>query len=93
MVRANLAALAHDDVGAFNVGTGVETTVNALFDRINTLTEAGATRQHAAAKVGEQRRSCLNVSLAGQELDWQPQVALSDGLTQTVGFFMDKVRG
>ncbi len=93
VVRANLAALAHDEVGAFNVGTGVETTVNALFDRINALTEAGATRQHAAAKVGEQRRSCLNVALAGRELGWQPQVALDEGLTQTVGFFMDKVRG
>ncbi len=93
VVRANLAALAYDEVGAFNVGTGIETTVNDLFDRVNTLTEAGATRQHAAAKVGEQRRSCLNVALAGQALGWQPQVALGDGLTQTVEFFMEKVRG
>jgi UDP-glucose 4-epimerase len=93
VVRANLAALASDRVGAYNVGTGVETTVNALFDRINTLTEAGATREHAAAKAGEQRRSCLSADLAKQELGWQPEVDLDEGLTKTVEFFMEKVRG
>lgn len=91
VVRANLAALASDRVGAYNVGTGVETTVNDLFDRLNTLTEAGATREHAEAKAGEQRRSCLSADRARQELGWQPQVGLDEGLTKTVAFFMEQL--
>lgn len=92
VVTANLAALASERVGAYNVGTGTEITVNEVFRRINTLTEAGAAERHGEAKVGEQRRSCLNWELARQELGWQPQIGFDEGLTRTVEFFIDKTR-
>ncbi len=91
VVAANLAALASDRIGAYNVGTGVETTVNAIFERINTLTEAGATANHGEAKSGEQRRSCLSWEHIQRELGWSPQVQLDEGLARTVEFFVDKV--
>jgi UDP-glucose 4-epimerase len=92
VVDANLRALASDRVGAYNVGTGTETDVNAIFARINVLTEAGAEERHGEAKVGEQRRSCLSWDLAQRELGWQPQVKLDEGLARTVEFFIDKTR-
>lgn len=93
VVAANLGALASDKIGAYNVGTGIETTVNTIFQRINELTEAGAEERHGEAKAGEQRRSCLNWELARQDLGWTPKVSLDEGLARTVEFFIEKVRG
>ncbi len=93
VVAANLAALASDKVGAYNVGTGVETTVNTIFRQINTLTEVGAEERHGEAKAGEQRSSCLNTEKARADFGWQPRVGLDEGLTRTVEFFSEKVRG
>lgn len=90
VIAANLAALASDRVGAYNVGTGVETDVNTIFDQINALTEAGVTPTHGAPKAGEARRSCLNWELAHRELGWSPAIGLDEGLTRTVEFFIEK---
>ena len=43
--------------------------------------------QNQAEKMGEQKRSCLNASLAKQKLGWEPQISLEEGLSQTVDFF------
>ncbi len=93
VVAANIAALASARVGAYNVGTATETTVNEVFRRINTLTEANAEERHGEAKAGEQRRSCLSWELARRELGWQPQVGFDEGLARTVEFFIEKTRG
>ena len=90
VVEANRRALASDRVGAYNVGTGVETDVNTVFRTLNRLTEAGAEERHGEAKAGEQRRSCLDWSRAERELGWRPQTTIDDGLAQTVAFFIDK---
>jgi UDP-glucose 4-epimerase len=92
VVDANRRALASDRVGAYNVGTGVETDVNTIFRRLNTLTEAGAEEHHGQAKAGEQRRSCLDWGAIGRALGWQPRMKLDEGLVRTVEFFIDKVR-
>jgi UDP-glucose 4-epimerase len=92
VVDANLRALASDRVGPYNVGTGVETDVNAIFARINALTEAGAPERHGEAKAGEQRRSCLSWEAARRDLGWEPKVGLDDGLARTVEFFIEKTR-
>jgi len=90
VVDANRRALATERVGAYNVGTGVETDVNTIFHKINALTEADAEERHGEPKAGEQRRSCLDYGLIERELGWRPRVALDDGLVRTVEFFIDK---
>lgn len=89
VVAANRLALATERIGAYNVGTGVETTVNEVFDKLNRLTEAGAVERHGEAKAGEERRSCLDASLAARDLGWQPRVNLDEGLIRTVEYFAD----
>jgi UDP-glucose 4-epimerase len=87
VARANALALEKDFVGAVNIGTAVETDINALY---RTLAAAAGSKQaavHAEGKAGEQRRSCIDPSLAKKVLGWEPQVKVDDGLRQTVAFF------
>ncbi len=91
VVDANRRALASDRVGAYNIGTAVETDVNTIFHTLNRLTEANAEERHAEPKAGEQRRSCLDYGTIERDLGWRPQVALDQGLARTVEFFVDKV--
>ena len=87
VVRANLAALATDVHGPFNVGTGVETDVNALAAHLQRLTGATDRARHGPAKPGEPRRSVLDCGRAARMLGWMPAGALEDGLETTVAFF------
>jgi len=47
---------------------------------------------HGPAKEGEQRRSCLDCSLAQSRLGWTPRVTLAEGLRRTVAFFAERER-
>jgi len=87
VVRAFVAALASDATGAFNVGTGVETDVVALFRHINEATGGRTPETHGPAKPGEQARSVLDVSHIGATLGWAPEVGVADGLRETVEWF------
>jgi UDP-glucose 4-epimerase len=91
LVRANLAALTSEFVGAVNLGTGIETDVNALFHHLCKFCGSTASEQHGPAKPGEQRRSVIDSSLARRALGWQPQVSLEEGLQQTVAFFRERL--
>ncbi len=90
VVRAVVAALAADGSDVVNVGTGVETDVNALFGHLNRLTGAGVPERHAEAKPGEQQRSVLDVRHAAERLGWHAEVRLEDGLAETVAWFRRK---
>jgi UDP-glucose 4-epimerase len=87
IVRANLAALAYDGSGIFNVGTGVETDVVTLFRTINDYTGGHTEEQHAPAKPGEQMRSVLSYAHTHQTLGWKPEVDVAEGLKTTVDWF------
>jgi UDP-glucose 4-epimerase len=91
VVQANLRALACDSSDVFNIGTGIETDVNALFSSIRTLTKSSSGEHHGSAKPGEQRRSVLECSKAKRVLGWQPTVQVSDGLKLTVEFFQSQM--
>ena len=93
VARANLAALQVDFTGSINIGTGVETDVNVLFDHLRRFTGSSASEKHGPAKPGEQRRSVLAAGRAAQLLGWRPEVKLEDGLRQTVEFFRTRTHG
>jgi UDP-glucose 4-epimerase len=87
VVAANLAAAEARGTGVFNIGTGVETDVNRLFERLRSLAGVTATARHGPAQPGEQRRSCLAIDHAGAALGWRPAVPLDDGLGRTFAHF------
>jgi UDP-glucose 4-epimerase len=84
VAEAALRALERPRVtGPINIGTGVETTVVALFEALRAAFGHGESR-HGPARPGEQRRSLLDASRARQVLGWTPRVALDEGLRRTV---------
>jgi UDP-glucose 4-epimerase len=88
VAAANLLALERADVtGQVNIGTGVETSVNAICAALSKAAGASADAAHAPARPGEQRRSCLSPKLAERVLGWRPTVPLGDGLIQTLDHF------
>jgi UDP-glucose 4-epimerase len=76
--------------GAFNIGTGVETDVNQLYRALTVAAGAGDAPLHGPARSGEQRRSVISPGRAARELNWTPQVALSEGLGRTFAFFKER---
>jgi UDP-glucose 4-epimerase len=87
VVKSVLLALPSTTTGAFNIGTGTETTVNQVFAILRELTGSEFKETHGPAKAGEQRRSVLECSAAKRALGWTPQTPLKDGLARTVEFF------
>lgn len=87
VAAANLLALTSDAVGSFNVGTGVETDINWIFEIIKRLSGSGQAEEHAPAKAGEQRRSVVDSSKIAKVMGWQPRTGLEEGLRQTVQYF------
>jgi UDP-glucose 4-epimerase len=89
VVRANLAAGFADAsaLGAYNVGTGRETDVNQLFALLRSVCGVDVSARHGEGKPGEQRRSCLDATLAASALAWAPSMPLEQGLRETVEFF------
>jgi UDP-glucose 4-epimerase len=89
VARANLrateaapAAPTAIDELAFNVGTGIETSVNALAQAMMGATGIDVPMTHAPARAGELQRSAVDPRKAAA-IGWTPQVSLADGLRQT----------
>ncbi len=90
VVRANLAAIQSPVSGAFNIGTGVETDVNQLYQALADAAGSKTAPKHGPARAGEQRRSVITAARAARELAWTPQMMLGDGLARTYSFFKEK---
>ena len=90
VVRANLLAAVTDELRAFNVGTGIETDVNGVFELLVQACDARAQAVHGPPKQGEQARSCLDIRAAAELLGWAPQMALPEGMRRTVDFFRER---
>jgi UDP-glucose 4-epimerase len=88
VARANVLALENDaPSGAYNVGTGVETSVNQLYESLLAISGKDLPPEHRPAKPGEQLRSSVDHTLAGRTMGWRPEVDLSTGLYETFHFF------
>ncbi|MBQ4334895.1 MAG: NAD-dependent epimerase/dehydratase family protein [Myxococcaceae bacterium] len=87
VARANLLALTSDYVGALNIGTGVETDVNTLQAALAKAAGVNSPARHEPPKPGEQRRSVITPALAHKILGFTPEVALEQGIAETMAFF------
>ena len=87
VAEANILAMDSNITGIFNIGTGVEISINKLFQSLKEIIKSDIQEFHAPAKKGEQQRSCLDFSKAKKELSWQPRYNLEKGLQETIEWF------
>jgi UDP-glucose 4-epimerase len=84
VMRANMAASELESDGIFNVGTGVETSVNELYDALCDALDIHRDAEHGPAKAGEQLRSVLDGSKLRKLAGLPEPVTLREGVRQTV---------
>ncbi len=84
VVQANLAAAAHPQAhGAYNIGTGVESSVLDVIDALREaagVDEATFSADFEPERLGELQRSSLDVSRARAELAFTADTRLEDGM-------------
>lgn len=68
----------------YNVGTGVETSINELAARLLAIAGRPGGIRHGPGRPGEIRRSALDASLAASVLGWQARTELEEGLRATL---------
>jgi UDP-glucose 4-epimerase len=89
VVRANLAAASRRAAGVVNVGNGVETSVNELYDLVASACGSPKPARRGPAKPGEQKRSVLDVTRSRSILGLTDLVPLPEGLSRTAAWFRE----
>jgi UDP-glucose 4-epimerase len=84
VVEATLAAVGK--TGAYNVGTGIETSVLDLADACRRVTGVEAETVFESQRPGELARSVLDPTLADRELGFRAATSLEEGLAATWEF-------
>jgi UDP-glucose 4-epimerase len=89
VARAIVAAtfVADPPTSAVNVGTSHETTVNQLAEMVRDLSGSKSEIRHAPARAGEIRKSFARISAAAEGIDFRAEVAITDGLRETIAWF------
>ena len=93
-VEANLLALSSGDREIYHVSSGEQISLNELFCRLKKT--IGSITEHleifempttyAEPRLGEIHRIALSPEKIQRDLGWTPQIALQDGLKQTVRY-------
>jgi nucleoside-diphosphate-sugar epimerase len=89
VVQANLLALeAEVEPGSvFNVGTGVQVSVNQLYARMAELLGSDLKPNYQPARQGDILHSLAAVAKATSKLGYAPKVSWQDGLVETVDWY------
>ena len=87
VVAANLAAMGAPAHSVFNVGTGVQTSVNTLFAALAQSTGYAGEPVHDPARPGEVRHTYLDCTHLRETTGWAPQYDLPAGIQNTVEWF------
>ncbi len=90
VVKAILASLGRPGFAVYNVGTGVETDVNTLFELIRSSAGVGRPAVHGPAKPGEQARSAIDSARLERDLGVTVATPLPEGIARTSTWFRER---
>jgi UDP-glucose 4-epimerase len=87
---ANLAALDRGSGQVYNIGTGVEVTINQIFKLLQGMTGYEQQPRQAPKRDGDVYKIALDCSKAAKDLRWRAEVELDRGLRLTLDYFRDQ---
>jgi dTDP-glucose 4,6-dehydratase len=74
--------------GTYNVGSGVEASIEEIADRVLELTgKPESLKTIVPDRPGHDRRYLLDSSKLRRELGWEPEISFEDGLRETVEWY------
>ncbi len=89
VVEANILALGRGDGEIYNIGTGMETTVNGIFEALSSILDYRGEAVFSEGRKGEVERISLDNRKAKEELGWEPKYGLEEGLKKTVEYYRE----
>jgi UDP-glucose 4-epimerase len=87
IVKANIGALTKGKNAIYNIGTGVETSDQEIFDTLTSVLGYRGKPVYAPVRKGEVYRISLECSKARKELGWTPRLSLKEGIAQTAEYY------
>jgi len=87
LIDANILALERGKNSMFNIGTGVETSDQKIFDTLADVLGYKGAPNYAPVRKGEVYRICLECSKAKEELGWSPRVSIREGIEKTADYY------
>ena len=93
VAEANIFAMNHDSetFEIFNIGTGLETSIKELAEKIIKLTNSSSKIKYTAAREGDIVYSLADVSKAKNVLGWTAKVSLDEGLQKVIDFYRKNI--
>ena len=88
-VAATIAAMERGAPGtAYNIGGGSETSLNEAIAMFEGFSERTLDVVYAPAATGDVRRTAADTTVACADLNWEPQVAIEDGIRAQLAWVM-----
>ncbi|MBV9452559.1 MAG: NAD-dependent epimerase/dehydratase family protein [Rubrobacter sp.] len=88
VARATVLTLEGDvPPGSYNIGTGIETSVNQLYEALRQISSRDLPPKYGPSRLNDQLRSSVDPSRAAREFGWHPETQLAVGLKRTLDFF------
>jgi UDP-glucuronate decarboxylase len=73
--------------GPINIGNPGEFTMLELAEKVLRLTASKSRLVHKSLPADDPKQRRPDISLARAKLDWEPKIALEDGLVETIAYF------
>lgn len=88
VARANIMSIKNNTAeNVINIGTGIETSVNKIYNHIRKIINPSIEEKHGPPNKGEQNRSLIDYTKARKILHWEPITPLEKGLQYTCDYF------